>query len=366
MSPKHFPILKLPLELREMIYDEVLTGTPREDALAYDISVSILRTCKQIHAEGQPFLFKNNVFEAAIWLPVPGYRPWPAIPSNLTFLSKIENMALYWDMRWGGIPSTIPNVVSIRLESTPMSTSILHLKHICMALIQAGTTLHTLKVTMKIPGSIDFGHMPLGQYPLQTPPFPLSGGPDLLAPLKELRVQQAVFAGDFSEATAPTVVYLHQVRAIMEGYRPEHRWCFPETNELNLDLMVRRNVYCYSSPESHPSWEGMLHRELFFYAEILRTFPFRTNGSVNKSSVLSDLETVTLMLGNPATAKLEGLRTMKLGPVLIMLENVFQCVFSCSKEWSTLLTQQGLLSVREYFMARPGVRKIMEDAKSAA
>ena len=358
---KYFPFLQLPLELREEIYQYILLGTQREDALACDIDDQILRTCKQIYAEARPYLYKLNVFEAAIWLPIDRYTPWPIIPANQSFVKRMEHLALYWDMR------QFNSFVQIQFESLELRGSILNLKRICMALLRAGTRLRTLKVTMKVPKDIDFGHLPLGQYPFLVPFRPAFSFPaafkekhqaDILAPLKELRVQKATFAGDFSEATKQSKTYLWDVKTILEGYKPDKPWVFPQKDELSLDLMIPRNLCYYCSPEGHPSWEGTLHRELFFFAEALRPY------SMHEKWV-KQLDSVSSILSHPKTEKTKGFKRVNIGPVLLILEGVFEDIltFRQSSGQSGLLP--GLQAAREYFMCRPGIQEILEAAKSA-
>ena len=361
--PKHSPFFQLPLEIRGQIYHDVLLGFPRKDALSYDIDSRILRTCKQIHDEARPVLYRVNVFEAAVWLPVDGYTPWPSSPKNQDFLSRVQHLALYWDMR------LFTDFEGARFESFPLRKSLLNLKRICIALVEAGSHLRTLRITMKAPYGIDFGHMPLGQYPLLTPLSPIMSQfqhmstPDMLAPLKEIRAQKAIFAGDFSEATAKTIVYLNEVKAIIEGYKPESPWVFPELTELNLDLMTRRNLYQYCSASSHPSWQGTLHRELFFYTSALRVYYASPGGQKHASYAIEELDCVRRMLSKPETEKMKGFREVNLRPILLLLQYVFRDILSRRLPWTqNNIVPQDLIAARDYFAARCGIQKLMEQA----
>ena len=351
LSPSHFPFLQLPPELRIQIYCYVLRGSLRSDALACDIDSSILQTCKQIQLESQPCLYTVNVFEAAVWLPVPQYIPWPVLPKNQAFLSRVQHLALYWDAR------QFHTMTGIQLEQPALRESILRLKQICMALIQAGTRLQTLRVTIKAPRNVNFGHMPHGQYPflsIPNPRAPLLWGdrdPDVLAPLKELRVRHAVFAGDLSEASQETMRYLHEVKEIIEGYGSHAPQTVSEKAELDLDLMMRRQICYFASALELPTWEDIAHREFLFYTTALREYYMENN------ELRDRLESTRLMLSYPGTGKSKGLTKLDLGPIFAMLEDVYRAI---CVDWRSLRTSipTDIVAARQYFMARPEIRRM--------
>ena len=353
----HFPFLQLPLELRLEIYCYVLRGTQRSDALTCDIDSSILQTCKHIRLEGQPCLFKVNMFEVAVSLPVSNYMPWPVLPSNRKFLSRVQHLALYYDASHLYLP------VPIQLESLEMRRSFLHLKQICMSLIHAGTNLQTLKITVKVSRNISFGHMAIGQYPFLTIPFarsPLLRGsnePDVLAPLKELRVRRAILVGDFSGAPPATIAYLHNVKEILEGCTSNDRGNTLGNPELGLDfdvdLMMGRKIYYYASALELPTWQDIVHRELLFYTTALQEYYLQNSELRNK------LEGVRLMLSHGANEKLKGLAKLKLGPILLLLEEVYRGIVLLWKQWGFRIPSD-LVAAREYFMARPEIGKIVK------
>ena len=357
LSSGHFPFLQLPLELRIQIYCYVLLGSLRSDALACDIDTSILQTCKQIHFEGWPFLYKVNVFEAAIWLPVPKYTPWPILPSNRAFLSRVQHLILYWDARQFYDGEHIP------FENPELRKSILHLKQICMSLIQAGTKLQTLKITTKVPGNITFGHMPLGQYPLlsllsaRVPLFKGYSKPDVLAPLKELRVRHATFTGDFSEASPATKAYLHDVKDILEGYGWNSPRTISENAELDLDLMRRRKICHYASALEFPTGEDIVHREILFYITALREY------YLQKDELGDKLEDARLILSHPRNESLKGLIKIKLGPIFVVLEDAFRAIGGLWQQ-RCYGVPQDIVAAREYLMARPEIQKMIKSAGS--